>query len=242
MAREAVDVSSTSPVLGARRLLIPILTEWAGSQLRGVKASGSFAKGTANLSGTDLDLFISLLSDTTGTLKEIYTRLNNRLKEKGFTPRQQDVSINIPVGAYRVDLVPAIHQGGSGEFHSLYKRRSNTWILTNIDTHIATVRNSGRADEIRLIKLWRDQKRLDFPSFYLELVVIAALSGARGSLSENVMTVVRYLTDKFPTARFVDPADSNNIVSDDLSVAQRATIAAEASRALSATNWSQIVV
>jgi hypothetical protein len=37
-------------------------------------------KGTANMSGTDIDLFISLSEQTTETLKEIYDKLFNTMK------------------------------------------------------------------------------------------------------------------------------------------------------------------
>lgn len=112
LAREAVNMTATSPVRGVQAILQPVLNEWGGLQLRTVHPSGSFAKGTANHSGTDIDLFISLKSDTTNTLKEIYTTLFNKMKEKGYAPKQQNVSINIRVGNYDVDLVPAKHQGG----------------------------------------------------------------------------------------------------------------------------------
>ena len=98
LAREAVDTSATSPVRGVQTALQPILIKWAGTQLRGVHPSGSFAKGTANLSGTDIDLFISLKSDTTNQLKEIYSSLVEKMQAEGYAPKQQNVSINIRVG------------------------------------------------------------------------------------------------------------------------------------------------
>lgn len=242
LSREAVDVSPTSPVLQVQKTLQPLLTEWAGVMLRSVHPSGSFAKGTANHSGTDIDLFVSLSNSVTETLKEIYTKLFNKLKEKGYSPRQQNVSINIRVNGYDVDLVPAKHQGGLGEDHSLYRRRADTWTKTNVLTHIAKVRSGNRISETRIIKLWRNQKGLDFPSFYLELVVLAALAGKGGTLSSNVWSVFEYLRDTFPTARFVDPANTNNIISDDLSAADRAKIKAAAERTLAAKTWEEIVV
>jgi hypothetical protein len=242
LRRDAVDTSATSPVRGVQAVLQPVLNEWGGLQLRAVHPSGSFAKGTANHSGTDIDLFVSLKSDATNTLKEIYTTLFNKLKEKGYTPKQQNVSINVRVGGYDVDLVPAKHQGGNSLDHSLYRRRADTWTQTNVQEHIATVMRAGRLLESRVLKLWRNQKQLDLPSFYLELTVIAALSGARGTLSQNVWTALEYLRDRFPNARIVDPANTNNIISDDLSAAEKAKIATAAGQALKATHWDQIVV
>ena len=241
LSREAVDTSATSPVRGVQTALQPLLNEWAGSQLRTVHPSGSFAKGTANHSGTDIDLFVSLKSDTSATLKHIYTTLFNKMKEKGYTPKQQNVSINVRVGGYDVDLVPAKHQGGNSEDHSLYRRRADTWTQTNVAKHIATVQNAGRISESRVLKLWRNQKQLDFPSFYLELTVIDALSGARGTLSDNVWKAFEYLRDRFPNARVVDPANTNNIISDDLSAADKAKISAAAGQSRKATDWNQIV-
>lgn len=220
----------------------PIISAWAGRQLEGVSPSGSFAKGTANRSGTDIDLFISLRQDTTNTLKEIYNSLFDTLKGVGYNPRRQNVSINIRVNGYDVDLVPARRQALIGEDHSLYRRRADTWTKTNVATHIAHVVNSRRANEIRVIKLWRNQKGLDFPSFYLELTVIAALSGQFfGALSGNVWKVFEYLRDTFPSARVVDPANTNNIISEDLNATERAVIRAAAMQALKATNWEEIV-
>jgi uncharacterized protein (UPF0297 family) len=242
LRREAVDTSATSPVRGVQAVLQPLLNEWGGIYLRTVHPSGSFAKGTANHSGTDIDLFVSVKNDTPNTLKEIYTTLFNKLKEKGYTPKQQNVSINVRVGSYDVDLVPAKHQGGNSQDHSLYRRRADTWTQTNIQQHIATVTKAGRILESRVLKLWRNQKQLDFPSFYLELTVIAALSGARGTLSQNVVAVFEYLRDRFTNARVVDPANTNNIISDDLSDADKKKIAAAAAQALAAPNWNLVVV
>jgi hypothetical protein len=241
LTREAVDTSATSPVRGVQGTLQPILNEWAGTQLRNVHPTGSFAKATANRSGTDIDLFISLKSDTTQTLKEIYTSLFKKLQAKGYAPKQQNVSINIRVGNYDVDLIPAKHQGGNSDDHSLYRRRADTWTQTNVVKHIATVRNASRISESRILKLWRNQNQLDFPSFYLELTTIAALSGARGTLSANVWAALEYLRDRLPNARVVDPANTNNIISDDLSAADKAKISAAAAQARKATGWNQIV-
>ena len=72
---------------------------------------------------------------------------------------------------------------------------------------------SGRREEIRIIKLWRQQNALDFPSFYLELTVLDALSGKRiGDLANNVWSVFEYLQDNFARARVIDPANTNRSI------------------------------
>jgi len=126
---------------------------------------------------------------------------------------KQNVSINILVNGYSVDLVPAKRQDAQSVDHSLYRRKADTWTKTNVNKHINTVVKSGRREEIRIIKLWRQQKALDFPSFYLELTVLDALSGKRiGDLANNVWSVFEYLQDNFARARVIDPANTNRSI------------------------------
>jgi len=290
LLREAVDAGPNSPLLGVQTTLMPVLRQWAGDNLVGVYPSGSFMKGTAVRSGTDIDLLLSLSEDTSGTLKEVYNRLFDCLTSAGYSPRRQNVSLNITVAAgakapvigdlggtagsraltqgsnpsgttskandqmasiYSVDLVPAKRQNALSSDHSLYRRRADTWTKTNISTHARTVVGAGRADEIRIVKLWRNQKGLDFPSFYLELSVIRALAqrplpglvayNPQPTLVQRVMMVFDYLVEAFPAARIADPANSNNIISDDLTAQEKARVSAAANAAREAPWWEEIV-
>ncbi len=68
----------------------------------------------------------------------------------------------------------------------------------------------------------------------------AAKSGADFALADNVRIVLQYLADTFVTARFVDPANTANILSDDLTVAQKLRVRAQAKRALEGS-WTSFV-
>ena len=246
LERETVDSSLYSPVRAVQATLLPTISEWAGLALQSIKPSGSFAKGTANHSSTDIDLFISLSTPT--SLREIYETLYKKMRPYGA--KKQNVSINVRVGDYDVDLVPArLLQNDNSQDHSLYRQRADTWTKTNVDTHIATVRAAGFLAESRILKLWRDQHRLDCPSFYLEMTVIEALVGQRrpggpyqyGSLSSNVMAVFDYMQRRFAVARVVDPANTNNILSDDVTDSEKAKIRSAANQAFIASDWRYVV-
>jgi len=241
LQREAVNMSVTSPVREVQARIEPTIRAWAGVHLRGISPSGSFAKGTANKSGTDIDLFISLAETATMPLGDIYNSLFEAVKAAGATPKRQNVSINIKLNGHDVDLVPARQQNFLSEDHSLFRRRANTWTKTNVTMHVAYVMHSGCVLEIRALKLWRNQKGLDFPSFYLELITIAALKGNPGTISQRVWKALTYIRDNLATARLVDPANTNNIISDDLNVAERTAIVTAARAALTAKNWSEII-
>jgi hypothetical protein len=243
LAREAVGTGLSSPALLAPGVLRPVIQQWANRFLLDVTPSGSYAKGTANRSGTDLDLFISLSPETPETLGDIHKTLVGALKAAGYQPRLQNVSIGITIYGHSVDLVPGKRQNWLFPDHSLYKRRGDTWTKTDISQHIEKVSASGRQQEIRLIKLWRIQKGLEFPSFYLELAVIKALEYAfLTPLADNMRTVFAYLRDNILTARFVDPANTNNIISDELTVAEKQAIRSAAIAALAAPYWRDILV
>ena len=73
----------------------PVVEDWSNNCLTNITFSGSYAKGTAVKGGTDVDLFISLKSTVTNTLKDLYNSLYNKLDNDGYHPRRQNVSIGI---------------------------------------------------------------------------------------------------------------------------------------------------
>lgn len=243
LLREAVANSIDAP---ARRVLAdlgPVIVHWAGNNLAKLHPSGSFAKGTANRSSTDIDLFISLHQDTPGTLRDIYFSLDQALRDAGYIVRRQNVSLHIRIGAFSVDLVPARRHNRLTLDHSLYLRRRDTWIKTNVGKHIDWVHTTGRRDEMRLMKLWRHQHNLDWPSFLVELTTARALQGPMlpDTLSTNLRRAFAFLRDHFEHARFTDPANPNNVVSDLLTAEEKRAVASAAAKSLHQTDWQSIL-
>ena len=62
-----------------------------------------------------------------------------------------------------------------------------------------------------------------------------------GDLAANVSTVFDFLRDSFVDARIVDPANTNNIISDDLSQAGKQRISAAGARARATELWNDVV-
>jgi hypothetical protein len=118
----------------------------------------------------------------------MFNSLYNALSS--FSPRKQNVSIGILANGYSIDLVPGKRQSQWGNDHSLYKSKTQSWTQTNVSKHVSYVQNSGRVDEIRILKVWRQLHQLEFPSFFLEMATIDALSYSRhGDLEANVCKV-----------------------------------------------------
>lgn len=229
-------------ITAVRATIEPVIRAWAGTYLRGITVSGSNAKGTAVGGQTDLDLFISVAHEVPENLREIYWSLHGRAGMAGWDPRPQNVSIGVQVMGCKVDLVPARVQAGYINRHSLYRRKADTWTQTDVLRHIAIVRGSGRTEEIRLTKIWRALNGLEFPSLALELAVLAATRGRRiGAVADNFWAVLRYLAESFSTARLVDPANTANVISDDLTVAEKVAIALAARTSRAQSRWESIV-
>jgi len=222
--------------------LSQVINNWAGDCLNKIEISGSRAKGTAISLATDLDLFISLKSTTTDTLKEIYNSLYDTLISKKITARKQNVSIGVKYAGADVDLVPAKRQDSHGNDHSLYRNKADTWTKTNVTTHINTVKNSNRTTEIVATKIWRERFSLDFPSIYLELTVIEALKGRHGNQpATNFMTFLDYLINNFLSKTVYDPANTNNIISEDLYKYEKEKIVKQARESRNVSSWDDII-
>ena len=242
LAKYEVPRGPSSPAerLGAA-VAGPIRT-WAGQQLNALEYSGSYAKETGVRGISDVDIFISLKSDTTNTLKELYKSLYDLALRQMWSPRTQNVSVGVTVNGTRGDLVPGKVQAGYETYHSLYLRKKDSWTQTNVALHVDTVRKSGRVREIRALKIWRYLRSLDFPSLYLELFAIEALSGrAYSSLADNVLYALRIMSTALVSARIEDPANTNNVLSDDLTKQEKERISGLAAQSAREQSWGKII-
>lgn len=230
-----------SPANQAIVTLTPIIQAWGGNHISYVARSGSFAKGTANKSTSDLDLFISIQSWCEIPLREICISLQDRLHEAKLPATFQNASVGTRISGLNVDLVPARQHSAWGGDHTIYNKRTSTWKKTNVQMHVKIVGMSECLNEIRLLKVWRDQNALDFPSFFLELSVIRALKDDwYGTLSSRLLKVLDYLANDFLGARIVDPANLSNVLSDDVSLVEKTKIQNAARRCLN-SQWVGIV-
>jgi len=182
--------------------------------LESITLAGSHAKGTA-LRDSDIDLFLRYSPETPGPISALQTSLADR-----FHGQVRNVAVRITHKGLTVDLVPARN-------NILWQARFNTWLKTDIPLQIRYVRDSGLIDEILALKIWRRRHALRFPSFLMELAVIHALKPNR-PIEEQFTSLLRFLATDFPTTRLLDPANSNNVVSDLLTEVERLRIARRA--------------
>ena len=227
------------------------LIQWASSCYIAIVNSGSRAKGTAISLASDVDYLVSLTSDcnaSKGGLKPTYNELYTVLN--GYYPnaRKQNVSIRLYINGLEIDVTPARKQTGNTNYHSMYVSKLDTWKQTNVQKHITDISQSGRLNEIKILKIWRELHGLDFPSVYLEYLLTSKilLGKAKGNdyLASNVWFVFGELaknTNNPLSARVEDPANSANILSDLLTTVEKNRIIAQARTTFASPTWGQVV-
>jgi hypothetical protein len=223
--------------------VIPVVKGWGREHVLGITLSGAYAKNTAVTLSSHVDLLITLSPVPGMEMKNVFWSLFEYLSDRDLHPHTHDVSIRLQAKGLNVDLIPARREkSGNAVCNLLFNKRTGKTVRTDVARHIHLAANSGRQQEICALKIWRERMNLDFPSLYLELTVMRALEGERfGQVADNVLSVFRYVAGKFEQAVVRDPANAENIVSNDLKESEKKAIAKAARDALYDEIWKKIL-
>lgn len=214
-----------------------------------IRYGGSKAKGTMNLEEYDLDIIVYFpRTDTAAgsSIKEIYENVQSALETRYIVePKTTALRVKNNERDLRIDVVPGrfvdeksvdayVHQNGG----------SKKYLMTNLDTHIEHIRDSGFVPEVRLTKLWRPCAGIEVRTFPLELVVVKILErSAPNGLSARLLHVLTTIRDEIETIALQDPANSGNDLSEALSadVRQRMALAARSTlQSVERGGWSSV--
>lgn len=244
-ARNLTQYSSSISILKG------VLQSWANTCYLDTLDSGSRAKGTAISIASDVDYLVSLSSgcnESNGGLESIYESLFSELSSKYSGVRKQNVSVRINLAGLMVDVTPARKQAGNTNDHWLYVSKLKTRKQTNIQKHINDISNSGRTNEIKILKIWRELNKLEFPSIYLEYLMVNVMLknyptglDKLGSNAWHVLTELAKYSDNPLDINLVDPANSGNILSDLLTQSEKNSVKNTAREAIKQSDWNQIV-
>jgi hypothetical protein len=236
-----VAADTGSPAHRAAEEIIPVLKQWGKEYLLGITLSGAYAKNTAISLSSHVDVLVALSPVPGMEMKKIFWNLFEHLADHDLRPHTRNVSIQLESKGLRVDVIPACrNQKSAGNV--LFNKKTGSAAHTDLGQHVHLIANSGRQQEICALKIWRERNALDFPSLYLELTVLQALEGERfGQVADNVLAVLRYLSNRFERTVVRDPANRDNTVSDDLSGDAKRAIAKAARDAIYDEDWKKII-
>jgi hypothetical protein len=204
---------------------------------------GSFGKRTMIKARYDLDLVMYWPHTATYSIKGIYDAVGTILKKHWNYVNPKTVAWELPFSdGFHIDVVPGRALDAQYYEANLHRTDRGTTLKTSLKRHIDTVRNSGRADAIRLMKLWRVRRNAPFKkNFLLELMTIEGCKGKQGNdLEGQLIAGLVYVRDNIKSCNVLDPANSNNSLSDDLDASARTAIYQRADEAIKATYWSGV--
>lgn len=204
---------------------------------------GSYAKGTMIRESFDLDLVVYFPHSKKFSVRAFYEGVERRLRDNGLNPARKNVALRLHYrSGFHVDVVPGRATDKSFTYANLYSAEDQIPKRTNVKLHVDNVRKSEHLDVIKLLKLWRQRKNVSISSFALDILALRALTASRNeSLGNRLDDVLHYIRNTMLQIKLVDPANSNNVVSDSLSNEQRQSIRAEAERACRADSWDEVV-
>jgi hypothetical protein len=211
-----------------------------------IRYGGSVAKGSLIVESYDLDVICYFKHDDAiagETLKDIYynskAALENDylIEEKPSALRLKSRDINKWGTDFHIDVVPGRYTDDEESDTFLYQSSGEKCRLkTNLNVHIAHVKDSGVIDAIRLMKLWRVRTGLavTVKNFALELLTIKLLEEKKDvALTEQLKYIWTKLRDDPNSLSIEDPANpEGNDLSELVNDAVRQALASVASSML----------
>ncbi len=174
-------------------------------------------------------------------LQERRTQVEEHLRE-----HFDDSSPTIRYGGdFHIDVVPGRFTDEEEADAFLYiSSGEKNRLKTNLDVHVAHVKESGVIDAIRLMKLWKVRNRLSVRNFILELAVIKLLSSKKSAtLATQLEHVWTELRDNIDDLAVEDPANpTGNDLSDLLNAAkyELSTAAGSTLDLMASSGWEAV--
>lgn len=204
-----------------------------------IRYGGSKAKNTLIKENFDLDLACYFPNDDTSageSLKDIYNNAYAILaKEYDVVKKRSALRLRDRNKIdFHIDVVPGRFTDDKKKDCFLHQEGAEKDRLkTNLDVHIAHIRDSGVVDTIRILKLWKTRKAIDVKQFVFELAIVEILKGTRKALPDQVKYVWTELRDSADPIAIEDPANPGGNDLSELLAAAWPTLQVMASTALS---------
>ncbi|MBA3046092.1 MAG: nucleotidyltransferase [Euryarchaeota archaeon] len=241
LAKYNLKEADIVPLKKKRAVIEDYVRSRYGSKMATFYYSGSYAKGTAINLKYDLDLCIYFKHNAFSSLSEMYNEVYKVLNEK-YPVYKQKVAIGLKYGDDNIDVVPARKIDERTDDANLFVTSTNGQIKTNIPKHKEYISQAKCRPTIKLMKIWKFRHSLHFKSFALELLTIKALENCNSDdLGEQILHVLRFIRDNVQNVKLVDPANSNNIVSDLVDQNDKVNMKNNADASLRKEQWNDII-
>lgn len=193
--------------------------------------NGSLKKGTA-IHSSDVDIQVKFNRDTE-SIKNIRSEVESYLNKEFYDRNLIEVrSQNHSVGLIydikgtkkRIDIVPMREvENGKGDAY-IYSTKNNSIKKTNAKKQLGKLKLTEKQKQIiRLLKGWKIDNNLKFPSIFIEHVVNRAFKEnyIPRTIDKALLFVIEYISNNITHIKIIDPANTNNIISETLSYSDK---------------------
>jgi predicted nucleotidyltransferase len=200
---------------------------------------GSAVKGLS-IEGSDVDVQVAFKQNS-GSIANVYDMVNvfcaeeyndKSLKSVRSQKHSVGLSFNINNKDQRIDVVPLRQvNNGTGDTY-LYVGNTSffgspTYKKTNPKKQLSAFKFTLKQKKIiKLLKAWKIENSISIKSMHLEYLVHKAFTGTKMpvAIDKCLLEVIKFIGNNITTLRFVDPGNSNNIISNTLTSLQKVNI------------------
>lgn len=188
---------------------------------------GSYPRNTCIEKKCCIDILVPVQNQVVQkNVFEHFDSFPGTVKNKGFM-------IEIEVGWGFMGIIPGI-VSDKVNYYSFTDFLTGKIIYTNPISHINYIKNSGKQQIIKEIKIWFKKNNFNIPSFASELLVIEAFKNKKASDNCNDFDrVLKFLINKFEAVNIFDPTNGYNNVTADITEDLKKTISKVAQEFLS---------
>ena len=185
--------------------------------------AGSYAKNTAIKQDFDLDLVIRFPANPNYSTKQCYELVYQSLRRNQWQPRRKNAAIrisNISLPGHttleHADIVPE-QQIYKSEDCMLWLNKEQKTLKTSVHKHIEEITNLHMTDLVRLLKFWKYQHKIPYPSFILEQCIVRWAKDETSNALKDIVTRLQahidYISRRIKNLSLRDPANpSGNII------------------------------
>ena len=219
------------------------------SKLQTVYA-GSYAKGTLIAESFDLDVVVYFPSQVPESLVDLHEEVRQILNASGYPSQPKNVALRcnriFRSGAYpnfHIDVVPGKRIKNS-TFAYLYQQETGQRIRTSVKTHVDVVKATKQRDILKLLKLWKVRQKIDVQTFVLELLFLRFMkikpSQENRNLCDLLQETFTYIANTIMTIKLVDPANTQNVISNTLPDSTKQHLQRKAEAVKYAETWDEV--
>ena len=205
--------------------------------------AGSYAKGTMIQAGYDLDIVLYWSYNFHLSPQNLFNEVGIVLQRNSRYPRPKKVGWEIPFpGYFHIDVIPGKQILNQQNLAYLYNNEIGGRFRSSVKMQVNHVKKANRQDIIKLMKLWKIRIDVPIKTFILETMIIDACKGLDRSLLEHQLNhAFEYISDNILTIKVLDSANSNNIISNNISQEDKDRIKNLVDDALESNTWRNII-